>query len=114
RRAFTEKDVASALADLQATRFRHFQHNFLRFNVTPADLDWFDDFGAVIQNAQLAASVARRGRSKGIAFDPEQYAGNLFTYPKQRDAATRTWGEYAAQARRRGREVMAAFQRGYP
>lgn len=114
KRAFTEQDVAAALADLEATPFRRLQHNFLRFNVTPADLDWFDDFGAVIQNAELAASVARRGGSKGIAFDTEQYAAKLFTYPKQRDAATRSWSEYAAQARRRGGEVMAAFQRGYP
>jgi len=114
RHAFTEADLAPALADLEATPFRRFQYNFLRFNVTPADLDWFDDFGAVVSNARLAASVARRGGSKGIAFDSEHYMGDLFDYPKQRDAATRSWEAYAAQARRRGREVMEAFQAGYP
>jgi hypothetical protein len=99
---------------LQATPFRRFGDNFLRFNTTPADLDWFDDYSAVIGNARLAASVARRGGSKGIVLDPEMYMGRLFEYPSQRDAAKRSWGEYAAQARRRGREVMAAFQDGYP
>ena len=44
----------------------------------------------------------------------EEYQGGLFTYAKQRDAKAKSWDEYAAQARRRGREVMGAFQEGYP
>ena len=50
----------------------------------------------------------------GILLDTEQYQGKLFDYRKQRDAGRRPWAEYAAQARRRGGEVMAAFQEGYP
>ena len=65
-------------------------------------------------NARLAAKLAREGRCAGILFDVEEYEGGLFTYPKQRDAKAKSWDEYAAQARRRGREVMAAFQEGYP
>ncbi len=114
RRAFREAEVRSALADLKATRFRRFTHNFLRFNATPGDVDWFDDFSAIVNNARLAAQVAREGGAKGILFDVEQYNAPLFNYRKQRDAETRSWDEYAAQARRRGREVMEAFQEGYP
>ena len=114
RRAFTEDELRPGLEDLRATRFRRFRHNFLRFNGTPADLDWFDDYGAVLANARLAASIAQRGGSAGILFDPEPYKGNLFDYEKLRDASTRSWDEYAAQVRRRGREVMEAFQEGYP
>ncbi len=117
--AFTEAQLKPALEDLKATPFNRFKHNFLRFNTASKGLDWFDDFSAVLGNARLAAGVARRaneatGAFPGIKFDSEQYNDKLFTYPAQRDKATRAWDEYAAQARRRGREVMEAFQEGYP
>ena len=82
--------------------------------MTPADLDWFDDHAAVVNNARLAAQLARAGPCRGILLDTEQYEGKLFDYAKQRDAKRRTWDDYAAQARRRGREVMTAFQEGFP
>ncbi len=106
--------AAPALDELKATPYRRFTHNFLRFNTAPADLDWFDDFAAIVNNARLAAHVAREGRCAGLLFDIEEYESKLFTFSKQRDASTRSWDEYAAQARRRGREVMDAFQAGYP
>ncbi len=114
KRAFTETELEGALADLKATPFRRFSHNFLRFNTTPADIDWFDDHAAVVQNARLAARVAREGKSRGLLFDIEQYNAPLFDYRKQRDAKTKPWEAYAAQARLRGREVMEAFQQGFP
>ena len=52
--------------------------------------------------------IAREGGCKGILFDIEQYTFQLFNYRKQRDAATKSWDEYAAQVRKRGREVMEA------
>jgi hypothetical protein len=114
RRAFTEAELKPALDDLRATPFRRFTHNFLRINTTPADLDWFDDYSSVVNNARLAAHVAREAQSAGILLDVEQYQGRLFTYSKQAQAGTRSWAEYAAQARRRGREVMEALQDGFP
>jgi hypothetical protein len=114
RRAFRPAELAPALEDLKATRTRRLRHNFLRLNTTPADIDWFDDFGAVLANARLAAGIAREGRCVGILLDTEQYEGQLFDYARQRDAARRSWVEYAAQARRRGREYMQALQAGYP
>jgi hypothetical protein len=113
-RAFTEAELQSAASDLEAARFTRFTHNFLRFNVTPGDVDWFDDFSAIRSNARLAAQVAREGHAAGILFDLEQYKAPLFDYRNQRDAGARSWDAYAAQARRRGREVMEAFQQGYP
>jgi hypothetical protein len=114
REAFTEADVRGAIEDLKATSFRRFRHNFLRFNVTPGDVDWFDDFAAVLGNARLAALVAKEGGCPGLLFDIEQYNAPLFSYGKQRDAKTKSWEAYAEQARRRGREVMEAMQAGYP
>ena len=113
-RSFTAEELKQSLDDLKATQFRRFTQNFLRFNTSPGKIDWFDDFSAVINNAKLAAQVAREGHCKGILFDDEQYNFPLFSYRKQRDAATKSWDEYAAQVRKRGREVMEAFQDGYP
>jgi hypothetical protein len=114
RRAFTEADLQGALDDLRALRPQRFTHNFLRFNTTPADLDWFDDFAPVLANARLAARLAREGKARGLLCDTEQYEGKLFSYRQRRHASTKSWDDYAAQARLRGREVMAAFQEEYP
>jgi len=117
--AFKEEQLKPALDDLKATKFTCFKHNFLRLNTAAVNHDWFDDFSAIINNARLAASFARQaneatGAFPGIKFDTEQYNDKLFTYAFQRDKATKTWEQYAAQARQRGREVMEAFQEGYP
>jgi hypothetical protein len=112
--AFTEADLKTAFDDLNAFLSRRFRHNFLRFNTTPANLDWFDDHTAVLTNARLAARLAKAGSFPGLLFDIEQYDKPLFDYRKQRDAKTKSWELYAAQARQRGREVMGAFQEGYP
>ncbi len=114
RRRFTPSEFAGARADLESTQGTRFRDNFLRFNVTPGDVDWFDDFTAVTSNALHAAQLARAGHCRGILLDTEQYQGKLFDYQKQHGAADHSWAEYAAQTRRRGREVMAAFQEGFP
>lgn len=112
---FEESAFAGVLDDLRAAHEAGgFLSNFLRFNVTPGDVDWFDDFGAILHNAEVAARLARLGHCEGLLFDIEQYHHPLFSYPKQRDAATKSWEVYAAQVRRRGAEVMEAFQRGFP
>ncbi len=112
--SFTVEQVQAALDDLKGTKFTRFTHNFLRFNTSPGKIDWFDDFSAVVKNAKLAAQLARHGHCKGILFDDEQYNFPLFSYHKQRDAEKKSWDDYAAQVRKRGREVMQAFQEGYP
>jgi hypothetical protein len=114
RRAFTESELQPALDDLKATPFKRFRYNFLRVNVTPGDVDWFDDFTAITTNMRLAAHIAGAGGAKGILLDVEPYAAPLFDYRKQRDAKTKSFDQYAAQARRRGRELIAAFQQGCP
>jgi len=115
-RRFSESDFQQAIDDLRNTPLKKFTHNFLRFNTTPANIDWFDDaaFAAITSNARLAANIARDGKAAGILFDIEQYNEQLFNHAKQRDAKTKSFDDYAAQARKRGREVMTAFQEGFP
>jgi hypothetical protein len=114
RRTFSIDELKPAIDDLKATRFERFTDNFLRFNTTPADVDWFDDFAPILANARVAAKVALEGGCRGILFDVEQYQGKLFEYRKRPDALTKSWADCEARARLRGREVMAAFCRGYP
>lgn len=114
KRAYTEAEIKPAIDDLQATPFHRFTDNFLRFNVSPGEVDWFDDYSVVAKNAELAARIARDGHCAGILFDTEQYDHRLFDYRAQRDKDRKSWDEYARQAHQRGREVMNAFQKGYP
>ncbi len=114
RRTFGEQELARAFADLRALRPRRFADNLLRVNVTPGDLDWFDDFSPVTANARLAGRLARAARARGVVLDVEQYQGQLFDYRRQRLGRVRPWAVYSAQARRRGGELMAALQEGYP
>jgi hypothetical protein len=114
RRRFERDDVSDAFADLRATRLRRFRETFLRVNVTPGDLDWFDDFSPIIANARLAGELAQAGHARGILLDVEQYSGPVFEYPRQKLAASRTWDEYARCARTRGHEIMTALQEGDP
>jgi hypothetical protein len=115
-RAFKDSELQASLEDLKATKFNRFRHSLLRFNATPGNVDWFDDagFAAVASNARLAAKVAREGGVKGILFDIESYNEPLWEYGKLKDAKTKSRAEYAAQIRKRGAEVMRAFQEGYP
>jgi hypothetical protein len=114
RNAFRREDLAGAFDDLKATPLKTFTNNLLRVNTTPADLDWFDDHTAILANVRLAAELARTGRCLGVLLDTEQYQGQLFHYVKQRDASKTASKDYAAQAHRRGSEVMNALQEGYP
>jgi hypothetical protein len=112
-RAFTDAELQNAIDDLRATPFKRFHHNFLRFNVLPGTVDWFDDFGAIETNARHAARIARAGGGAGVLFDIEQYEFHLFNYSNQRDAKTKSWDDYAEQAHARGQQIMRAFQAGW-
>jgi hypothetical protein len=110
--AFTKESLQRDLQNLKAAKLQRCTQNFLRFNTTPAKLDWFDDHTAISNNAYLAAWFAREAKIPGLLFDIEQYDGQLFDYRKQRDK--KGWEVYAAQVRLRGREIMQAFQTAYP
>jgi hypothetical protein len=114
KRAFTGDQLKKSLEDLKATKFKQFKSNFLRLNTAPADLDWFDDYSAIVNNAKVAAQFAREAGCAGLLFDTEQYSSKLFNYASQRDAKTKSFDQYASQVRKRGQEVMEGFQTGNP
>src|SRR5690349_15872900 len=86
RNRFTAALLDSARADLVATPFGRFRENFLRVNVTPGDLDWFEDHGALMANLELAARLAKAGGCPGILLDTEPYQGPLWDFHAQMKA----------------------------
>jgi hypothetical protein len=111
---FEDADLRQSAEELRNIPFKKFTHNFMRLNTAPADVDWFDDYSTIVHNVRVAAKAAHDGQCAGVLFDTEQYNSPLFDYRKQRDAKTKSWDDYAAQVRKRGKEVMEAFQEGYP
>ena len=115
KRKFELAEFQHAIDDLKATPFKRLTDRFLRVNVTPGSVDWFDDkaWAVIIQNFAVAAKVAKQGGCKGFMFDVEQYNEQLFNYAKQlyRD---KTFDEYRAKVRQRGREWMKSVNGPYP
>jgi len=112
----TNADFKKSVEDLKATKFNRFTDRFLRVNVTPGKVDWFDDeaWASVLNNFGVAAHVAKEGRCKGFMFDTEQYDGavTLFDYRQQKDK--RTFAESQAKVRQRGREWIQSVNQQYP
>src|SRR5262249_43412857 len=112
-RPFTTSELKRSADELKQTPFKKFNQNFLRFNVIPGDVDWFDDFDAVMNNGYLAARVARDGKCRGVLFDIEAYDKPLWDYRKQKYTAMKSYEDYARQAHDRGRLLMSCFQDGF-
>ncbi len=115
-RKFDIEEFQPAVDDLKATDFRRFTDRFLRVNVTPGNVDWFDDEGwaVVLNNFAVAAQVAREGGCRGFMFDVEQYNAGLFDYGKQKRRDEKSFEEYGTVVRQRGREWMSEVNRRFP
>lgn len=119
RRAVAYDEVRHAIEDLKATEFRSFTDNFLRFNVMPGDVDWFDeDWRAIVHNGGIASRIVREGGLKGILLDVEQYEGQgygqVFRYDRQPQAAIYSFEEYARKVKARGVELIREINRWSP
>lgn len=117
RTRFAPDQYEHAIADLKATKFTRFTDNFIQVVSAPADIDWFDpEWSSVAYNAACLARVAKLGGCKGIMLDPEDYGNCLWGYTnitkKLNDG--RSFEEYTAKIKERGREFMRAINREYP
>ena len=114
-RTLSAEDYSEHILALKATRFERFTDNFLRFNVTPGEIDWYDqEFNSVLANARLAARIAKESRLKGLLVDVEHYGGKPFNYGSQRQKGSHGFAEYQQQVRQRGRAFMQALSAEYP
>lgn len=116
KREFALAEFQPSIEDLKATRFRRLTDRFLRVNVTPGDVDWFDDraWAVVLNNFSVAARIAKQGGCKGFMFDVEQYNAELFNYGKQVHREAKPFDAYRAQVRRRGQQWMKAVGGPFP
>jgi hypothetical protein len=107
--------LAAQLPVLRDIQWQSFDSNFLAMYAT-SSMDWYDDadWGAVAAHAAFMGRAARACRCTGLMFDPEPYGPSPWTYAEQAHAAERTFDEYRAVVRRRGREFMRALQQEYP
>lgn len=115
-RRFERGEFSQAIDDLKATRFNRFTDRFLRVNVTPANVDWFDDqaWATIAHNFGVAAQIAKEGACKGFMFDTEQYDGvTVFDYRQQKDKDKKSFAEYQAKVRQRGQEWMKAVNQQF-
>lgn len=115
-RRFGAGEFDHAVADLVATKFQRFTDRFLRVNVTPGDVDWFDDqaWKVVAQNFAIAARLAKAGRCKGFMFDVEQYNKSPFSYKSQVHHKSKSFADYQAKVRDRGRQWMRSVNAEFP
>jgi len=100
---------------LTALKWHRFTDNFLVIRAT-STMDWFSDsdWEKVLSKASLAARAARAAHAKGIVFDPEPYGKSPWQYDKQIHASDKSWEQYSAKARLRGRQFMQALQKDFP
>ncbi|MBI3923095.1 MAG: hypothetical protein HY318_16865, partial [Armatimonadetes bacterium] len=117
-REFRLEDFRQQIADLKATKTTRFTDNYVRLNVNPGDVSWFDDVGwkAILNNANVAATVTREGKLKGIFFDTEQYNQETvpFDYATQNRKEKRSFKELSGKVFRRGQQLGNAFAKTHP
>ena len=83
-------------------------------------LDWFSDeqWANVLHNVQIAATIAKEGRCKGLMFDSEIYGdAQIWTYKKLRKTfpdRPQDWESYRKIAYKRGKEFIKAINEKFP
>jgi hypothetical protein len=110
--AIADDQVQRIIDELKKTPGPFLQHSFLRFNVTPGDVDWFDDWAAILANARAAARIVRESKCGGLLIDVEQYEGHVFDHRTRPPG--RAFEEYEAKARACGREFIQAISEEHP
>jgi hypothetical protein len=111
--AISYTSIASVLAPISDLPFDQLQDNFgVVFGSTPPD--FFADWSTTVQNFANLAAALRDAGLRGIIFDNEQYFSPWGDYPSGVANTSLSLGQYQAQARLRGRQVMEAMVAEYP
>ncbi|MCB9452200.1 MAG: hypothetical protein H6672_12225 [Anaerolineaceae bacterium] len=91
--------------------------NFLRLNLNPGNIDWFDDYSVALNNIEMLAKLAHDLGFAGILFDTELYPNimlELFNHGALPYRDRYDYDAYAEQVYRRGQDVIRAMNKGYP
>ncbi len=106
--------MAGEIENLRLLTQAGLRHNFLAtFLSASVRVRWDDDqaWDNAAHNFGLMAWTAREGGARGLIFDPEDYANSQQFICQESDGP---YPEVAAQARRRGGQVMRAIAGEYP
>jgi hypothetical protein len=117
---FDDPTLQAGISAIKSTAFTTMTHNFLDMYMSYWDnafiVDWFDDWSTYVRNARLAVRVARQAGLKGVILDTEDYhePGSMWQYTTLKYKSSKTFAQYQAQARQRGRQLMNAMIAEYP
>ena len=109
---YTYEDLQKDAELMKSFEFKSGKKFFTRINVS-AELqtDWFDDPGweVILNNLKAASRASAEAGAFGFCLDNEQYGGQPFNYTAQSNRIAKSFSEYEAQARKRGRQFAQAL-----
>jgi hypothetical protein len=112
---FEESAFAQDFEDVSSIAWGTFTDNFV-IMWAASNQDWFDDsqWEIIANNARLVAKAARLGKCVGVCFDPEPYGDNPWSYADAARHAEKTFAEYQAMAKARGKQFIDAIEDEFP
>lgn len=109
---YTQDDLSEDVRLMKSFEFKSGMQFFTRINIA-AELrtDWFDDAGwdTILGNIRLASRASAEAGAIGFLLDNEQYNVQPFNYTAQADRIARSFVQYQAQTRQRGRQFAQAL-----
>jgi hypothetical protein len=105
------------IAAFKAIKSKKLENSFYEIQSNAnQDWDWFNDAMWKTTEANLAqiARVAKQSGLRGVMFDAETYAFNIWQYRVQAKAKTVSFAQYESKLRERGAQTMRVLEREYP
>ena len=116
-KALPVKEFDADIAAFKAIKSKKLENSFYEIQSNAnQDWDWFNDAMWKSTEANLAqtARVAKQSGLRGVMFDAETYAFNIWHYKAQARAKMLSFTEYEAKIRERGAQTMRVLEREYP
>jgi hypothetical protein len=111
------KEFDADIAAFKTIKSKKLENSFYEIQSNAnQDWDWFNDASWKNTEANLAhvARVAKQSGLRGVMFDAETYAFNIWQYSVQAKAKTVSFAQYEAKLRERGAQTMRVLEREYP
>jgi hypothetical protein len=115
--ALPVKAFDTDIAAFKAIKSKKLENSFYEIQSNAnQDWDWFNDASWEATEGNLAqiARVAKQSGLRGVMFDAETYAFNIWQYTVQARAKTISFAQYEAKIRERGSQTMRVLEREYP
>jgi hypothetical protein len=115
--ALPVKEFDADIAAFKTIKSKKLENSFVEIQSNAGqDWDWFNDASWKTTEANLAqiARVAKQSGLRGVMFDAETYAFNIWQYQMQAKAKTLSFAQYEAKIRERGAQTIRVLEREYP